>query len=173
MVYHMLSALYPVQTSHVLTVVLFNCIFQVTTVCLSHATRNWLVINFRVHPAWRPSCGLLILTYVRRVPAPSISKMVCYHVSISGSMYHRQCLFLPDPSWFSSFSHFSLLSEPAPPRTQLKSFWYPLLDQKTRIEWPIRYVVLHFELISTIHFSPQWAHCLSGVLSGRLRRLCI
>jgi hypothetical protein len=56
--------------------------------------------------------------------------MVCYYAPISGSMYHRRCLFL-HPSWLreSSFSHFSLLSEPAPPRTQLKSLWQPLLGQ--------------------------------------------
>ena len=47
-----------------------------------------------------------------------------------------------------------------------------------KFEWPIHkiaiigagpgYVLLQSESISTIHFDLQWAHCLSGVLSGRL-----
>ena len=48
-----------------------------------------------------------------------------------------------------------------------------------KFEWAIRkiaiigagpgYVVLQSERISAIHLDFQWAYCLSGVLSGRLR----
>ena len=51
-----------------------------------------------------------------------------------------------------------------------------------KFEWPIHkiaivgagpgYVVLS-EHISTIHLELQWSHCLSRVLSGRLRRSCL
>jgi hypothetical protein len=56
-------------------------------------------------------------------------------------------------------------------------------DTYYKFEWPIHkiaiigagpgYVVLQSESISTIHLDLQWAHCLSGVLSGRLRCSCI
>ena len=49
--------------------------------------------------------------------------------------------------------------------------------------WPIHkiaivgagpgYAILQSKRISKIHLDLQWAHCLSGVLSGRLRRSCI
>ena len=52
-----------------------------------------------------------------------------------------------------------------------------------KFEWPIHkiaiigagagYVILHFERVSSIHLDSQWAHCLSGVLTDRLRCSCI
>jgi hypothetical protein len=60
---------------------------------------------------------------------------------------------------------------------------YSFNSDTYKFEWPIhkiaivgagpRYFVLQSERISTIHLDLQWAHCLSGVLSGRLRRSCV
>ena len=56
-------------------------------------------------------------------------------------------------------------------------------DTYYKFEWPIHRIAIigagpgygriAIEPISTIHLNLQWAHCLSGVLSGRLRCSCV